>query len=305
MTGSSLPSSAACVRSRPNFSSDWYLSSGFSSVTRCGPRTAPIASTTSSLRAPLRRSASPAAEPWAARESSRCSVETYSSRNWPSSRSAARRTATSSREMVGSVAAPWIVGSLSSAVLTSLADRLRARAELVEDGHDDAVLLLEQDGEQVLGGGLGVVARRSERRGGLERLAGLGGEAVKLHARKISVGWTEIVAERSRRFQSVVVVAAPPSAAPAALAGGVVAALAAVVVVVDRGHRGDHRRRGGRGARSRRRRGRALAAGTGSAVARGRGVAVAVAVAVGARSAPAPEGSADSPTRCVESELAA
>ena len=34
MTGSSLPSSAACVRSRPNFSSDWYLSSGFSSVTR-------------------------------------------------------------------------------------------------------------------------------------------------------------------------------------------------------------------------------------------------------------------------------
>ena len=61
------------------------------------------------------------------------------------------------------------------------ADRLRARAELVEDGHDDAVLLLEQDGEQVLGVGLGVVARRSERRGGLERLAGLGGEAVKLH----------------------------------------------------------------------------------------------------------------------------
>ena len=79
MTGSSSPSSAARVRSRPNFSSDWYLSSGFSSVTRCGPRTASIAVTTSSLRAPLRRSASPAAEPWAASESSRCSVETYSS----------------------------------------------------------------------------------------------------------------------------------------------------------------------------------------------------------------------------------
>ena len=119
MTGSSLPSCAACVRSRPNFSSDWYLSSGFSSVTRCGPRTAWMAATTSSLRAPLRRSASPAGEPWAASESSRCSVDTYSSWNWPSSRSAARRTATSSRLIVGSVAAPWIVGSLSSAALTS------------------------------------------------------------------------------------------------------------------------------------------------------------------------------------------
>ncbi len=28
ITGSSLPSSAACVRSRPNFCSDWYFSSG-------------------------------------------------------------------------------------------------------------------------------------------------------------------------------------------------------------------------------------------------------------------------------------
>ena len=55
----------------------------------------------------------------AASASSRCSVETYSSLNWPSSRSAARRTATSSRLTVGSVAAPWMVGSCSSAALTS------------------------------------------------------------------------------------------------------------------------------------------------------------------------------------------
>jgi hypothetical protein len=100
--GSSLPSSAACVRSRPNFSSDWYLSSGFSSVTRCGPRTDSIAGTMSFLLAPLRRSASPAGDLWSARASSRCSVETYSSLNWASSRSAARRTATSSRLTVGS-----------------------------------------------------------------------------------------------------------------------------------------------------------------------------------------------------------
>ena len=47
-------------------------------------------------------------------------METYSSLNWPSSRSAARRTATSSRLTVGSVAVPWMVGSFSSAALTSL-----------------------------------------------------------------------------------------------------------------------------------------------------------------------------------------
>src|SRR5919109_131407 len=42
MTGSSLPCSAACVRSRPNFSSAWYVSSGSWEVTRCPPRTALI-----------------------------------------------------------------------------------------------------------------------------------------------------------------------------------------------------------------------------------------------------------------------
>ena len=98
----------------------------------------------------------------AASESSRCSVETYSSLNWPSSRSAARRTATSSRETVGSVAAPWMVGSLLERGVDVAADRLGPGAELVQDGDDDAVLLLEQDGEQVLGGRLGVVARGGE-----------------------------------------------------------------------------------------------------------------------------------------------
>ena len=39
MTGSSLPLRADSVRSRVYFSSAWYLPSGFSSVTRCEPRT--------------------------------------------------------------------------------------------------------------------------------------------------------------------------------------------------------------------------------------------------------------------------
>jgi hypothetical protein len=34
ITGSSFPSSAAAVRSRPNFSSAWYVSSGSCDVTR-------------------------------------------------------------------------------------------------------------------------------------------------------------------------------------------------------------------------------------------------------------------------------
>ena len=38
-TGSSLPWRASAVRSRPYFSSAWYLSSGLSSLTRCPPRT--------------------------------------------------------------------------------------------------------------------------------------------------------------------------------------------------------------------------------------------------------------------------
>ena len=130
MTGSSLPSSAACVRSRPNFSSDWYLSSGFSSVTRWGPRTASIAGTMSFLLAPLRRSASPAGDLWSARASSRCSVETYSSLNW-------RQLALGGAQDGDELAADGrlVGGALDGRELVErgvdvLADRLRAGAEL-------------------------------------------------------------------------------------------------------------------------------------------------------------------------------
>ena len=98
MTGSSLPSSASCVRSRPNFCSDWYLSSGLWSVTRCGPRTASIASSVFLWFAPLRLrifATSPACAPVSA--SRMCSVEMYSSLSLPASRSARRRMSISSR----------------------------------------------------------------------------------------------------------------------------------------------------------------------------------------------------------------
>ena len=56
MTGSSLPRRASSVRSRPYFSSAWYFSSGFWSVTRWRPRTsASAASTPSRVRPASRR----------------------------------------------------------------------------------------------------------------------------------------------------------------------------------------------------------------------------------------------------------
>ena len=92
MTGSSLPSAAACVRSRPNFSSAWYLSSASGSATRCGPRTSATACCSESFVAPASRSASPAGERWPASASRTCSVETYSSFSARISSSAACRT---------------------------------------------------------------------------------------------------------------------------------------------------------------------------------------------------------------------
>ena len=173
MTGSSLPSSAACVRSRPNFSSDWYLSSGFWSVTRCGPRTASIAGD-DVLLARAVAAQRVAGGRTCGRRGRAAGARWRRTRrlNWPSSRSAARRTATSSRLTVGLVGGALDGREPVEGGVDVLADGLRAGAELAQDGHDDAVLLLEQDGEQVLGRGLGVVARGGERAGGLQRGAG-------------------------------------------------------------------------------------------------------------------------------------
>ena len=120
MTGSSLPSSASCVRSRPNFWSAWYFSSGLWSVTRCGPRTCSMAAVSALWVAPLRLSDLAASPPCPEASASRmCSVEMYSSRSLPASRSARRSTSISSRLVFGSFAPAVMVGSLSSAVLSS------------------------------------------------------------------------------------------------------------------------------------------------------------------------------------------
>ena len=134
MTGSSLPCSASAVRSRPNFSSAWYLSSADWSVTRWGPRTSPIALASWTLLAPAARSASPAREGWAESASSRCSVETYSSLSWRISSSPSRRTRTSSLD--GPAASPPAVsvGIASSSALTSLRSALVSAPSLASTG---------------------------------------------------------------------------------------------------------------------------------------------------------------------------
>ena len=92
-TGSILPLRATSVRSRPNFSRAWYLDSGSGSVTRAPPRTAARALSRASRSAPLSRRARPAAlDSSAAMASSRCSVETYSSRSCSASAKAASST---------------------------------------------------------------------------------------------------------------------------------------------------------------------------------------------------------------------
>ena len=118
ITGSSLPCSAASVRSRPKRSSAWYRSSGFWSVTRCGPRTSSTAPASWSRVAPT------STAEWPARASSRCSVDTYSSPMRRASSSARWSRSISSAPRAGADAeSPVTVGSASSAALARLRTR--------------------------------------------------------------------------------------------------------------------------------------------------------------------------------------
>ncbi len=79
ITGSSFPDRAASVRSTPYFSSALYVPSGSGVVTRAEPRTLVNASRSASGVAPWRFSSVSTGPPSAARPTSTCSVETYSS----------------------------------------------------------------------------------------------------------------------------------------------------------------------------------------------------------------------------------
>ena len=111
MTGSSLPLSASAVRSRPNFSSAWAVSSGLGLETRSG-RTSATAAAIASRSG--RRSAT--GEALSASASSRWSVEMYSSPPAAASRSA--RLIVSTRALEGRTSgssSPLIEGRASTA----------------------------------------------------------------------------------------------------------------------------------------------------------------------------------------------
>ena len=97
MTGSSLPCSASSVRSRPNFSSAWYVPSGSWDVTRWPPRTS------FSLASNSSRGTTSSA-------SRRCSVETNSSSSLRISSSARSRTRENAVDAPGCCAAPCSEG---------------------------------------------------------------------------------------------------------------------------------------------------------------------------------------------------
>ncbi|MGC0330587.1 hypothetical protein RKD23_003577 [Streptomyces sp. SAI-170] len=115
MTGSSLPSRAAAVKSVPNFSSALYEPSGSALVTRRPPRAFWKASSSFFGVAPCRMSTSPAAPPLAAMPMSRCSVERYSSPRSLARAWASAMTASSSRlGCGGATVEPVTLGSAAT-----------------------------------------------------------------------------------------------------------------------------------------------------------------------------------------------
>ena len=119
-------------------------------------------------------------------------METYSSLRSRISLSAVRRIWTSSVEPPAGSAVAAAAGQLGQRVeprRQRLAYRGRLGAELAQHRRDDATVLLEQHGEQVLGGRLWVAALVGQPLGGLQRLLGLDGETVWLHRRfRVSEG---------------------------------------------------------------------------------------------------------------------
>ena len=186
MTGSSLPRSASSVRSRPYFSSAWYLPSGFWSVTRCAPRTDSTAGTTASRVMPRARSSSAAGArpPSPAMARNRCSVLT----NWSCMAVAAACACSSTSRRRGEtpgLGAAVGLGPAAELVAHGRGDRRRRLAELLEQCRHDAAGLLDQRDEQVLGLDLGVRQRAGQPRRRHDRFLGLFGEGVEIHRRPL------------------------------------------------------------------------------------------------------------------------
>ena len=150
-----------------------------------GPRRSPWRS--ASLLAPAARSASPAREGWAASASSRCSVETYSSLRLAHLLLGLAQDADELARRAGGLAAGGQRRhARRAAALTSPRSGAGVGAELGQHRHDDAAVLLEQHGEQVLGRHLRVAAALGELAGRGDGLLGLDGESISLHKKSQS-----------------------------------------------------------------------------------------------------------------------
>jgi len=115
ITGSSLPSRASRVMSRPYFSSALYVPSGSGLVTLPEPRTAGRAAASWSRDAPSVRRMSPAGDDDAASAIRRCSVDTYSSPSAPASSPAVEITVIIARDACGwATEAPEAPGSAAT-----------------------------------------------------------------------------------------------------------------------------------------------------------------------------------------------
>ena len=162
MTGSSLPWRAASVRSRPYFSSAWYCSSGFWLVTRWLPRT--------SLQGGEQLLAADA-EPVGQRQEQVLGGEVLVGElgagrvgGVEDLAEARGRGGPRRRRPWAAWPAPRRPGCAAAAAPCPTFCRI---------GQDDALVLAEQGGEQVVGGDLGVAGGPGRVDGRVERLLGL------------------------------------------------------------------------------------------------------------------------------------
>ena len=195
MTGSSLPCSASSVRSRPNFSSAWYLSSARLVGDAVGA--ADLADRLGAARpcvAP--RGAQRVARPRRVageREQQVLGGDVLVLEVAHLVLGVAQDADELARRAGGLAAGGQRRQRVERGVDLARAARRASAPSLAEHGHDDAAVLLEQHGEQVLGRHLRVAAALGELAGRGDGLLGLDGESISLH-KKSQSGRRQILA---------------------------------------------------------------------------------------------------------------
>ena len=181
ITGSSLPRRAASVRSRPYFSRAWYFASGLASVTRWEPRTA------SRRRVDLLRG-----DPRLLEHPGRFALGLADDGEQqvlggdvlvlePGHLVEGGHQHGAERGAHGGLGGADLLGSRLQRRLQARGQRLGLHLEAPQQGGDQAVVLVEQGEQQVLGLDGGVLEAGGGRLGGLQCLLGAFGESIKTH----------------------------------------------------------------------------------------------------------------------------